>query len=117
MIIERSTKRQQEIYKLCNKVMYDKGYTSDELEGRYIVAIDSIWECDYDDFNYGELCAKLGYDLDLTHVGGWVEERTNTVYIDIVIGLNNLTEATRVGKLCKQIAIYDRIAEDAVFLD
>lgn len=60
--------------------------------------------------------AKTNELLDNVNIWGWKDSETNTKHIDISTSTNNLSFAQTLGKLYKQIAIWDNESMQEIIL-
>jgi hypothetical protein len=89
------------------------GYTSDSVEGRYVVGIGNIYTGHRQGVAYA--IRHLAYSTD--RYGMWLDNDTKLVYVDRVYGTDNLELALMLGKDNGELAIYDRVECKEIRID
>ena len=101
---------------IIKKTLANGGFTSESVQGRYIVATPSnenIVKLKHFTKSLVSAYIHLAHQQGLA-VGTWVNQ--GKVYLDTVKGFQDLEEAIVFAKMSNQIAIYDRETGQEIFL-
>lgn len=102
-----------------NKINAKQDFTYDlsKNNNRYIVSQKNIFKGKNPSLFY-ELPIVLSENIDsYDSFGGWYDEETNLYHVDLNLHLSELKYALMLAKENDQIAIYDNVEEQVIYLN
>ena len=111
------------IKKLYDKLLNDGGFTVNRhLETPenlyYIASYEGGLVYDLEGFTLGNLInaiTKLNPEYHL--IGAWIDTNTNSIYFDISINFKYKDDALKFAREQHQLAIYDSIKQESIYLE